>query len=43
MPRLLPTMKSLKALKAAGIKMIMFTSDNFNKYAQGEELLKTND
>ena len=33
------TMKSLKAAKAAGIKMIMFTSDNFNKYAQAEELL----
>ncbi len=33
------TMKSLRAAKAAGIKLIMFTSDNFNKYAQGEELL----
>ena len=33
------TMKSLKAAKAAGIKMIMFTSDNFNKYTQAEELL----
>jgi len=33
------TMKSLRAAKAAGIKMIMFTSDNFNKYAQAEELL----
>lgn len=33
------TIKSLRAAKAAGIKMIMFTSDNFNKYAQAEELL----
>ncbi|HET8671206.1 MAG TPA: B12-binding domain-containing radical SAM protein [Candidatus Saccharimonadales bacterium] len=33
------TMRSLRAAKAAGIKMIMFTSDNFNKYAQAEELL----
>ena len=33
------TIKSLRAAKAAGIKFIMFTSDNFNKYAQAEELL----
>jgi Radical SAM superfamily len=33
------TISSLKAAKAAGVKMIMFTSDNFNKYAQAEELL----
>lgn len=33
------TMASLKAAKAAGVKMIMFASDNFNKYAQAEELL----
>jgi len=35
------TMKSLRAAKAAGIKMVMFTSDNFNKYAQAEELLNS--
>ncbi len=33
------TIASLKAAKAAGVKLIMFTSDNFNKYAQAEELL----
>jgi hypothetical protein len=33
------TIASLKAAKAAGVKMIMFTSDNFNKYPQAEELL----
>lgn len=33
------TIASLKAAKAAGVEMIMFTSDNFNKYAQAEELL----
>jgi radical SAM superfamily enzyme YgiQ (UPF0313 family) len=33
-------MRSLKAAKAAGIEMIMFTSDNFNKYAEAEELLQ---
>lgn len=33
------TIASLKAAKAAGVKMIMFTSDNFNKYTQAEELL----
>jgi hypothetical protein len=34
------TIKSLRAAKTAGIKMIMFTSDNFNKYAEAEELLQ---
>jgi hypothetical protein len=33
------TMASLHAAKAAGVKLIMFTSDNFNKYPQAEELL----
>ena len=33
------TMASLRAAKAAGVKTIMFTSDNFNKYPQAEELL----
>jgi hypothetical protein len=33
------TIASLKAAKAAGVKMIMFTSDNFNKYDKAEELL----
>lgn len=27
------------AAKAAGVKTVMFTSDNFNKYPQAEELL----
>jgi hypothetical protein len=34
------TLGSLRAAKAAGVKMIMFTSDNFNKYAEGPELLR---
>ncbi|MCA1633339.1 MAG: radical SAM protein [Acidobacteria bacterium] len=33
------TIASLKAAKAAGVRMIMFTSDNFNKYAEAEALL----
>jgi radical SAM superfamily enzyme YgiQ (UPF0313 family) len=33
------TMASLRAAKEAGVRMIMFTSDNFNKYDQAEELL----
>lgn len=33
------TMASLRAAKAAGVSMVMFTSDNFNKYAEAEELL----
>ena len=35
------TIESLKAARAAGVKLIMFTSDNFNKYAQAAELLET--
>lgn len=34
------TLASLRAAKAAGVKMIMFTSDNFNKYPEAETLLK---
>jgi len=33
------TLASLRAAKAAGVGAIMFTSDNFNKYAEAEELL----
>lgn len=33
------TIETLKAAKSAGVRMIMFTSDNFNKYPQAEELL----
>ncbi len=33
------TMDSLKAAKSAGVKTIMFTSDNFNKYPDAEGLL----
>lgn len=34
------TMASLRAAKAAGVRKIMFTSDNFNKYPDAEELLE---
>lgn len=34
------TMASLRAAKAAGVRMIMFTSDNFNKYPEAETLLE---
>ncbi len=34
------TMASLRAAKAVGVKTIMFTSDNFNKYPQASELLE---
>lgn len=34
------TMKSLRMAKAAGVKTIMFTSDNFNKYPDAPELLE---
>lgn len=33
------TMASLRAAKAAGVRTIMFTSDNFNKYPEAEALL----
>jgi hypothetical protein len=35
------TLSSLRAAKASGIRTIMFTSDNFNKYPQAEELLQS--
>ena len=34
------TMASLRNAKAAGVRMVMFTSDNFNKYAEAHELLQ---
>jgi hypothetical protein len=34
------TMKSLLEAKAAGVRLVMFTSDNFNKYPEAPELLK---
>jgi radical SAM superfamily enzyme YgiQ (UPF0313 family) len=33
------TMQSLRHAKAAGVRMVMFTSDNFNKYAEAKDLL----
>jgi hypothetical protein len=35
------TMASLRAAKSSGVNTVMFTSDNFNKYPQAEELLQT--
>jgi hypothetical protein len=34
------TMASLRAAKKAGIRLVMFTSDNFNKYVEARELLQ---
>ncbi|HVJ69453.1 MAG TPA: radical SAM protein, partial [Caulifigura sp.] len=34
------TLASLRAAKAAGVRMIMFTSDNFNKYPDAPALLR---
>lgn len=34
------TVRSLRAAKAAGIRMVMFVTDNFNKYAEAEDLLR---
>jgi hypothetical protein len=34
------TIASLRAAKAAGVRLVMFTSDNFNKYSDGPELLE---
>ncbi len=34
------TLASLRAAKAAGVRFIMFTSDNFNKYHEAEGLLE---
>ena len=33
------TVRSLRAARAAGVRLIMFTSDNFNKYSHVRELL----
>ncbi len=33
------TLASLRAAKASGVNTVMFTSDNFNKYPQADELL----
>lgn len=33
------TIDSLKAAQAAGVRLVMFTSDNFNKYPEAEQLL----
>lgn len=33
------TIASLRAAKSAGIRLVMFTSDNFNKYSDATELL----
>jgi radical SAM superfamily enzyme YgiQ (UPF0313 family) len=37
------TLASLRAAKAAGVKLVMFTSDNFNKYPDAAELLAAMD
>ena len=34
------TLESLRAAKAAGVRAVFFTSDNFNKYAEAIELLE---
>src|SRR6185295_2499712 len=34
------TMKSLRNAKAAGVRLVMFTSDNFNKYGEARDLLE---
>jgi len=34
------TMATLRAAKAAGILLVMFTTDNFNKYAEADTLLQ---
>jgi radical SAM superfamily enzyme YgiQ (UPF0313 family) len=34
------TMQSLRNAKSAGVRLVMFTSDNFNKYAEATELLE---
>jgi hypothetical protein len=34
------TLASLRAARKAGVRAVFFTSDNFNKYAQAEELLE---
>jgi hypothetical protein len=34
------TIESLRNAKAANVRLVMFTSDNFNKYAEAKELLE---
>jgi hypothetical protein len=34
------TLESLRRAKAAGVRMVMFTSDNFNKYSEAKELMQ---
>jgi Radical SAM superfamily len=34
------TMESLRKAKQAGVRLVMFTSDNFNKYSEAPELLE---
>src|SRR6185295_20074331 len=34
------TLESLRAAKKAGVRLVMFTSDNFNKYMDAQELLQ---
>jgi hypothetical protein len=34
------TIRSLRAARDAGVKLIMFTSDNFNKYGEARDLLE---
>ena len=34
------TMASLRKARTAGVRLVMFTSDNFNKYADAKELLE---
>ncbi len=34
------TVASLRAAKAAGVRLVLFTSDNFNKYPEAVELLQ---
>ncbi len=34
------TLESLRNAKAAGVRMVMFTSDNFNKYSDAKELME---
>ena len=34
------TMESLRNAKSVGVELVMFTSDNFNKYADAKELLE---
>jgi len=34
------TIESLRAAKRSGVRLVMFTSDNFNKYSEARELLE---